>query len=211
MRTTTATPHGKLTWRQAALRVAASVGLGLAIAAAMASHGSASAARVEPAPPGGTTASQLSVLRAGPIEQRPPSAVSAGLDGAGADLAAVRLLGRSGELSLYAAPRSNGGACHSLIDAKGAAGTACVEEIPREGITVGASDAAGWTLYGFAADDVIGVDVVLGGRPQPALLLANAYIADLGLSSLDDATALVVHHRDGTVSTVTNPLRVPGS
>ena len=63
----------------------------------------------------------------------------------------------------------------------------CIETIPPEGITIGASDIDGWTLYGFAADDVVGVDVVIGGKAQPATLLENAYAADLGSADLGEA------------------------
>jgi hypothetical protein len=210
----TMTADNKLTLRQATLRIAASVALGAAIAAGIAStHGSASAARVEPAPPG-TAASQLSVLRTGPVDSDAPSGVAAGFAGASADADGVRLLGHGAGglgLSLYASARANGGACHALSNAKGAAGTMCFETIPPEGITVGASDIDGWTLYGFAADDVVSVDVVLGGKPQPATMLANGYAADLGSSALSDASVLIVHHADGKVDTVPNNLRAPGS
>ena len=208
------THSDKLTWRQASARIIASVALGLAIAAAIASsHGSATAARAEPAPPG-TAASQLGVLRTGPIDGTAPSGVAAGFDGASARTDAIRLLGRNAgglDLSLYATARANGGACHALTNAQGAAGTTCVETIPPEGITIGASDIDGWTLYGFAADDVVGVDVVIGGKAQPATLLQNAYAADLGSADLSDAAVLVVHHADGSVDTVPNNLRAPGS
>jgi hypothetical protein len=204
----------KLTLRQATLRILASVALGAAIATAIATtHGSASAARVDPAPPG-SAASQLSVLRTAPVDRTAPSGVQAGFAGASADADAVRLLGRNAGglgLSLYAAARVNGGACNALTNAKGAAGTMCFETIPPEGITVGASDIDGWTLYGFAADDVDSVEVVLGGKPQPATMLANGYAADLGQADLSDASVLIVHHSDGTVDMVPNTLRAPGS
>ena len=87
----------------------------------------------------------------------------------------------------------------------------CIESIPPEGITIGASDVDGWTLYGFAADDVVGVDVVIGGKAQPATLLENAYAADLGSADLSEAAVLVVHHADGSADTVPNNLRAPGS
>jgi hypothetical protein len=87
----------------------------------------------------------------------------------------------------------------------------CVETIPPEGITIGASDVDGWTLYGFAADDVVGVDVVIGGKAQAATMLQNAYAADLGPASLNEAAVLVVHHADGSANTVPNNLRAPGS
>ena len=204
----------KLTWRQASARILASVALGAAIAAAIASsHGSASAARADPAPPG-TAASQLGVLRTGPIDGTAPSGVAAGFDGASGRTDAIRLLGRNAgglDLSLYATARANGGACHALSNAKGAVGTTCVETIPPEGITIGASDIDGWTLYGFAADDVVGVDVVIGGKAQPATLLENAYAADLGSADLADAAVLIVHRADGSATTVPNNLRAPGS
>ena len=173
-----------LTWRQASARIVASVALGTAIAVGIAStHGSASAARSDPAPPG-SAASQLDVLRTGPIDRNAPSGVAAGFDGASASTDAIRLLGRNAgglDLSLYAAARANGGACNALVNGKDAVGTMCIETIPPEGITIGASDVDGWTLYGFAADDVVGVDVVIGGKAQPATLLENAYAADLGV------------------------------
>ena len=204
----------KLTLRQATLRIAASVALGAAIAAGIATtHGSASAARVDPAPPG-TAAEQLSVLRTAPVDRTAPSGVQAGLASASADADGVRLLGHDAGglgLSLYAAARDNGGACHALSNAKGAAGTMCFETIPPEGITVGASDIDGWTLYGFAADDVVSVEVVLGGKPQPATMLKNGYAADLGLADLSEASVLIVHHADGRVDSVPNTLRAPGS
>jgi hypothetical protein len=205
----------KLTLRQATLRIVSSVALGAAIAAGIAtSHGSASAARVDPAPPPGTAASQLDVLRTGPVDRSAPSGVQAGFAGASADADAIRLLGHNAGglgLSLYASARANGGACNALSNAKGAAGTMCFETIPPEGITVGASDIDGWTLYGFAADDVVGVDFVLGGKPQPATMLKNGYAADLGSAGLSDVSVLIVHHADGSVVTVPNTLRAPGS
>jgi hypothetical protein len=204
----------KLTWRQASARIIASVAVGAVLAAAIASHGSASAAKVDPAPPPGSAASQLAVLRTAPIDSSAPSGVAAGFAGASADADAVRLLGHNAGglgLSLYAAARANGGACNALSNAEGAAGTVCVESIPPEGITVGASDIDGWTLYGFAADDVVAVDVVLGGKPQPATMLENGYAADLGSADLSDAAVLIVHHANGTVDTVPNTLRAPGS
>jgi hypothetical protein len=203
----------QLTLRQASLRVIASVALGGAIALAIATHGSASAARVESVPPG-SAASQLNVLRTGPVEQNPPSGVSAGFDGASADIGAVRLLGRNAGgsgLSLYGTVRANGGACNALINPKEAVGTVCVADIPAEGITLAAADVDGWVIYGFAADDVTGVDVVVGGKPLPAQLLRNAYAADLGAGSLNDATELLVHHSDGSTDAVKNSLRAPGS
>jgi hypothetical protein len=204
----------KLTLRQAVTRVAAGVALGSAIAVAIASLGSASAAKVDPGPVPGSAAASLSVLHTAPVEANPPSEVAVGFNGASALGDGVRLLGRNAGgsgLDLYASARSNGGACNSLASAKGPAGTMCVQNIPPEGITLGASDAAGWTLYGFAADDVVGVDVVLNGKPQPAMLLRNAYAADLGTADLSAATELIVHHADGSVDTVANNLRAPGS
>ena len=204
---------GKLTLRQALLRVLASVALGGAIAFAIASHGSASAARVETVPPG-TAASQLEVLKTGPVERNPPSGVAAGFDGASADIGAIRLLGSNAGgtgLSLYGTARANGGACNSLINAKDAVGTVCVASIPAEGITLSASDVDGWVIYGFAADDVTGVDVVVGGKAVPAQVLQNAYAADLGEGTLSDATELLVHHADGSTDAVKNTLRAPGS
>jgi hypothetical protein len=207
------TTHTKLTWRQASARIVASVALGAAIAAAIASHGSASAAKVDPSPPG-SAASQLGVLRTGPIDRSAPSGVAAGFGGASADADAIRLLGHNAGglgLSLYASANANGGACNALTNAKGAVGTMCFETIPPEGITIGASDVDGWTLYGFAADDVVGVDLVVRGKAQPATLLRNAYAADLGTSSVSDVEVLVVHHADGRSDTVPNTIRAPGS
>jgi hypothetical protein len=208
------TPNpNKLTLRQASVRVLASVALGGAIAFAIATHGSASAARVESVPPG-SAAAQLDVLKTGPVESNPPSGVSAGFDGASADIGAIRLLGNNAGgrgLTLYGTARANGGACNALINAKDAVGTVCVSNIPAEGITLSASDVDGWVVYGFAADDVTGVDVVLAGKAQPAQLLHNAYAADLGNGTLSDATELLVHHSDGSTDAVKNTLRAPGS
>ncbi len=204
----------KLTWRQASVRIVAGIAIGAAIATAIASHGSASAARVDSSPPPGSAASQLGVLRVASVDASPPSDVAAGLDGASALATGVHLLGQDiggSGLSLYAASRANGGACNALAAAKGATATACVQNIPPEGITIGASDVNGWTLYGFAADDVVGVDVVLNGQAVAASLLQNAYVADLGAADLSAATALLVHHADGTVDKVANTLRAPGS
>ena len=79
------------------------------------------------------------------------------------------------------------------------------------GISLNATDAAGWLLYGFAADGVVGVDVLVAGKALPATMLRNAYVANLGAFDLSDATQLVVHHADGTTVTVANDLRAPGS
>ena len=70
---------------------------------------------------------------------------------------------------------------------------------------------AGWLLFGFAADGVVGVDIVVGGKAVPATMLPNAYVADLGALDLGSATALLVHRADGTTVTVVNDLRAPGS
>jgi hypothetical protein len=168
---------------------------------------------VESAPPG-TAASQLNVLRTGPVESNPPSGVSAGFDGASADIGAVRLLGRNAGgvgLSLYGTARANGGACNALISQKDAVGTVCVSSVPAEGITLAASDVDGWVIYGFAADDVTGIDVVVAGKALPAQLLRNAYAADLGSLTLSDVTELLVRHSDGSTDSVKNTLRAPGS
>jgi hypothetical protein len=207
------TQPNRLTWRQATARVAASVALGGAVATAIISLGvSTSGAQVQPSGPG-TAAAQLSVLRDGPTTS-PPSDVAAGLAGGSANADAVRLLGTNvggSGLSLFAAARSNGGACNAASSAKGGVATQCVDDLPASGITLQASDATGWTLYGFAADNVVAVDVILAGRTQPATLLRNAYVADLGAASLGDAKALIVHYADGSIATVLNDLRAPGS
>jgi hypothetical protein len=211
---TKGTPTHMLTRRQALARVIASIALGTALAAAIASHGiSDSAAKVDPSAPG-TAAAQLGILQSGPVERNTPSVVQAGFDGGSADADAVRLLGRdvngSGS-SLYASRRTNGGACNALTSAQGAVGTVCVDNLEPGGITITASDADGWTLYGFAADDVVAVDVVLAGKAQPATMLPNAYVADLGSNELNAATALVVHHVDGTAGIVPAGLQAPGA
>jgi hypothetical protein len=203
-----------LTRRQAAARVIASVAVGAALAAAIASHRiSDSAAQADSSAPG-TAAAQLGVLQAGPLERSTPPAVQAGFDGGSADAAAVRLLGHdingSGS-SLYASRRGNGGACSALSSAKGPVGTVCVDNLAPSGISISASDAGGWTLYGFAANDVVAVDVVLAGKAQPATMLPNAYVADLGSNALNAATALVVHHADGTAVIVPADLQAPGA
>ena len=204
----------KLTLRQAAVRVTASVALGAALAAAIVSFGiSTSGADVRSSDPG-SAAAQLGVLQNGPIVKSPPSDVAAGLGGASADTAAVRLLGADAAgsgLDLYASARSNGGACNALSDPKGGVGTQCLDDLPASGISLQAADATGWTLYGFAADGVVGVDVVLAGKIQPAAMLSNAYVADLGAADIGDAKALIVHYADGTSDTVPNDLRAPGS
>lgn len=211
--TTTAHTH-KLTWRQALARIVLSIALGLALAAAIASHGISSSA-AKPAPgPGGTAAAELGVLRTGPVDRNPPSEVGAGFAGGSADADNVRLLGANVGglgLTLYASARSNGGACHALSASKGGVGTVCADDIPESGITVAASDANGWLLYGFAADGVVAVDVVLAGKATPATMLANAYLAALGTPDLGEATALIVHHADGTAVSVPIGLKAPGS
>jgi hypothetical protein len=211
---TTRTHHHKLTWRQALVRIVASVALGTALAAAIASHGvSSSAAGVAPGTPG-TAAAELSVLRTGPVERNPPPGVGSGFAGGSADADDVRLLGANVGglgLNLYASARDNGGACHALSASKGGVGTTCVDSIPAGGITLGASNANGWLLYGFAADGVVAVDVVLDGKPTPATMVANAYLAELGSNDLSAVTELLVHHADGTAVAVSNDLRAPGS
>lgn len=208
------THPSKLSLRQAGTRVVASIALGGAVAAAIISFGvSASGAQVQSSEPG-TAAAQLSVLRNGPIVANPPPDVSAGLASGSARADASRLLGANVDdsgLSLFAAERSNGGACNALSSAKGGVGTQCVDDLPASGISLEASDAAGWTLYGFAADGVTAVDVVLAGRAQPATMLPNAYVADLGAADLSAVKALIVHYADGTSGSVPNDLRAPGS
>jgi hypothetical protein len=114
-------------------------------------------------------------------------------------------------LDLYASARPNGGACTALGSAKGSVATTCVDDLPASGISLNATDMAGWLLFGFAADGVVGVDVVVGGKAVPATMLRNAYLANLGALDLSSVTALVVHRADGTTVTVVNDLRAPGS
>jgi hypothetical protein len=213
MRKMTPNSH-KLSARQSATRIAASVVLGGALAAVIVGFGVSASGSDVPTGGPGTAAAQLGVLHNGPIATNPPPDVSAGLGGASADTAAVRALGANAAgsgLDLYAAARSNGGACNALSNPKGGVGTQCVDDLPASGISLEAADATGWTLYGFAADNVVGVDVVLNGRAQPAAMLPNAYVADLGSAGLNDATALIVRYADGTTGKVPNDLRAPGS
>jgi hypothetical protein len=204
----------KLSLRQAAARIGASVALGGALAALIVSFGvPASGADVRTNDPG-SAAAQLGVLQNGPVAKSAPADVSAGLSSASANTAAVRLLGADADgsgLDLYASGRSNGGACNALSSPKGGVGTQCVDDLPAGGVTIEASDATGWTVYGFAADNVVGVDVLLAGKAEPATMLRNAYVADLGAGSLNDVTAVIVHYADGTTGTVPNDLRAPGS
>jgi hypothetical protein len=215
MRKMTTHSH-KLTLRQATARVVASIALGGAVAAVIVGFGvSASGAQVQPAAPG-TAAAQLGVFQSAQLARSapPPADVAAGLASASADTTAVHELGANAGgsgLDLYASERSNGGACNAFSSANGSVGTQCVDDLPPSGISVQASDATGWTLYGFAADDVVSVDVVLDGTAVPATMLQNAYVADLGGADLSDATALIVHYADGTTGKVPNDLRAPGS
>ena len=206
-------PHPHLiTRRQAIARVIVSVAIGTLIAVALIAHGVASShADVQAGPPG-NAASQLGVLQDGTVDQNAPSAVESGLGNASADPADVHQLdgqGNGNDVDIYAAPRSNGGACNALAGTDGTVGTTCVANIPASGITIDASDATGWVIYGFAANDVTGVDVVVDGTPQPATMLPNAYTADLGTHDLSEATSLIVHHADGSTDTVSNTLQAP--
>ncbi len=206
-------PHTHtLTRRQALARTLASVALGLSLAAVIIIHGvSTSSARVEPAPPG-TAAAQLTTLQNVPVDSAAPAAVQAGFADAGARTDAIRLLGSvdGAGRSLYAALRPNGGACNAIAGAKGGVGSTCADTL-QDGISIAASDAGGWLVYGFAADDVAAVDVIVGGKPQAAAMLVNAYALDLGGADLAQATALVVHHADGTAVTVKSGLQAPPS
>jgi hypothetical protein len=206
-------PTHTLTRRQTLVRTLVSVALGIGLAAVIIIHGvSTSSARVEPAP-AGTAASQLTTLQNLPIDSAAPAAVQAGLADGSARTDAIRLLGSAVDgagLTLYAALRSNGGACNALAGAKGGVGTTCVDALP-DGISIAASDANGWIVYGFAADDVVGVDVILDGKPQQSVMHPNAYTLDLGGADLAQATALVVHHADGTAATVKSGLQAPPS
>jgi hypothetical protein len=202
-----------LTRRQALARILASVALGIGLAAVIIVHGvSTSSARVDPGPPG-TAASQLTALQNAPIDATAPSSVQVGLADGSANADAVRMLGRNvggSGLNLYAALRSNGGACNALGADKGGVGAVCVDSL-EDGISITASNAGGWLVYGFAADDVVGVDVIVGGKAQPAAMLVNAYAFELGATGLTAATALVVHHADGTDVTVGSGLQAPPS
>jgi hypothetical protein len=204
-------PHSQtLTHRQALARILASVALGLGLAAVIIVHGvPTSSARVDPAPPG-SAASQLTAMQRAPIDRAAPPAVQAGLADGSANAEAIRLLGSTigGGRSLYAALRANGGACNALATAKGGAGTVCSDTL-QDGISIAASDAGGWLVYGFAADGIVAVDVIVDGKPQPAVMLTNAYALDLGVADLAEATALVVHHADGTAVTVSSGLQAP--
>jgi hypothetical protein len=202
-----------LTRRQALARILASVALGIGLAAAIIVHGvSTSSAQVDPGPPG-TAASQLTAVQKAPIDSSAPSAIQAGLADGSANADAIHLLGRNvggSQLSLYAALRSNGGACNALGADNGGVGTVCVDSL-KDGISITAADAGGWLVYGFAADDVVAVDVIVGGKPKPAAMLVNAYALELGAAGLAEATALVVHHADGTAVTVNSGLQAPPS
>ena len=139
-------PHTHtLTRRQALTRTLVSVALGLGLAAVIIIHGvSTSSARVEPAPPG-SAASQLTTMQNLPIDSAAPAAVQAGLADGSARADAIRRLGSidGAGLSLYAALRSNGGACNALASTKGGVGTTCAETL-QDGISIAASDAGGW-------------------------------------------------------------------
>jgi hypothetical protein len=197
-----------LTHGQALARVAVSIALGVAIAAAIVLHGvSTSSAGIEAAPPG-TAAAELTAFQKAPVDRNPPADVQAGLAGGSARTDAVRVLGSVGDGALYAALRANGGACNALAAAKGGVGATCVDKL-QDGISITASNASGWVVYGFAADDVVAVDVVVDGKAQAASMLPNAYALDLGDADLGAASALVVHHADGTAVTVKSGLQAP--
>ena len=196
------------------MRILVSARLGLGLAAVIIVHGvSTSSARVEPAPPG-TAASQLTALQTRARSTRPPlRRYRRGSPTARPDADAIHLLGSDiggGGLSLYAAralerrclqrPRGRQGRCRHH----------CADTL-EDGISIAASDAAGWLVYGFAADGVVAVDVVVDGKPQPAAMLPNAYALGLGAAELGEATAFVVHHADGTVVTVSRGLQAPPS
>jgi hypothetical protein len=206
-------PHiHPLTRHQALARVLVSVTLGVVIAAALVVHGiSTSSAGVEALPPG-SAASQMTSLQNSPIDRNPPSEVQAALAGGSARSDAVHALGSvgKGDLTLYGAVRSNGGVCNALSAASGGVGTTCVDSL-NGGISISASNAAGWVVYGFASDDVVAVDVIVTGKPQAATMLANAYALGLGAADLGAAAALVVHHADGTAETVKSGLQAPPS
>jgi hypothetical protein len=208
------TPAPKLSPRQAMTRITASLIVGAALATALVGFGiSTSGAEVRGTGPGSASA-QLGVLRAGPVLTSAPPDVSAGLGSGSADTAGVRQLGSNvggSGLDLYASGRANGGACNAISSSKGGTGTQCVDDLPPSGISLQASDASGWTIYGFAADNVVGVDVIVAGKAQPADMLKNGYAADLGTADLSAAKALIVHYADGTTATVPNDLRAPGS
>ena len=189
-----------------------------AIAAAIADLGSsASAAKADPAPPG-TAASQLSVLRDGPIAQSPPRGVSAGFDGGSADTD-----GR-------APARSERGRSRSRPVRRGARQRRCVQRARQRRRAASARPASttsrpsGITpraprmrraglLYGFAADDVVGVDVVAGRQGTAGDDAAGTpIVADLGAARPErrhgaHRASRRRHDRD----TVANDLRAPGS
>ena len=204
-------PH-LLTRRQALARILVSVTIGTLVAVILIGHGVASShADVQPGTPG-SASEQLGVLQDSAVDPNAPSAVQSGLGSASADPGDVHQLdgqGNGNDVDIYAAPRSNGGACNAVAGTDGTVGTTCVSNIPATGITIDASNATGWVMYGFAANDVTGVDVVVDGVAQPAKMLPNAYTADLGTHDLSDATALIVHHADGSTDTVANTLQAP--
>jgi hypothetical protein len=202
-------PHTQsLTRRQALARVAVSAALGAAIAGAIVLHGVSTSRAGIQAPPPGTAAAQLTALQRAPVDSDPPADVQAGLAGASARVDAVRVLGGVGDGTLYAALRVNGGACNALAAAKGGVGTTCVDKL-QDGITITASNPSGWVVYGFAADDVVAVDVVVDGRALAASMLPNAYALALGGADLAAASALVVHRADGSTVTVKSGLQAP--
>ncbi|HEY3614291.1 MAG TPA: hypothetical protein VGK92_11325 [Gaiellales bacterium] len=186
-----------------------SVAIGAGIAAIIVVHGvSTSSAGVEATAPG-TASAQLTALQKVPVDRTPPSDVQAGLAGGSARTDAVRALGTvGGDRTLYAAVRPSGGVCNALAGAKGGVGTTCADTL-RNGITISASDDSGWVVYGFAADDVVAVDVIVDGVAQPASMLPDAYALELGTADLGDASALVVHHADGSAETVKSGLQAP--
>jgi hypothetical protein len=109
---------------------------------------------------------------------------------------AMAALRRPGD-GLYAKPfRQYGVDCRLLPDGGGG----ITESITADGLIVSfEQEASGEPLlvYGFVAEHVVGVDVIVAGRTVPARLENNAYAA-LVEAEPDDLETVVLYRADGT-------------
>ena len=110
----------------------------------------------------------------------------------------ARLVLGSGSRGIYALPTTRGAVC---VGAFPDGGAGCGTPGPH-GLSVEYDDSLGLRLYGLVADDVRGVDVVVGGVTRQAELGENGYrlkLADAGWGQLH---ALRLHLRNGATERI---------
>lgn len=134
----------------------------------------------------------------------PPAGSPPDFDPGRADLAKARVLMASvgdAKRAIYAFPTLRGRVCSELTGFS----AGCIDGFRARspvGVTIGdpAADEPG-IVWGLAPDSVVGVDVVVDGTPQRALLSNNAYFYQ-GSASATHFESLIVKLADGSTRNV---------